>query len=117
MKLSYELEDLLRHERLPYLSGTELSLDFYPSRTITVGDVRLEKVNPYVMGSRNLLGMVHVHSGRGMVLEGLTGEELEKVVDHEVFHVMQRPNNEDRTRQYTCTEEPRLHPMTCVRNY
>lgn len=123
------LEDLLKEERntVPRQIGYDVDkapsyypyqispvLDFYPSDVIEKNGVVLRKVNWYVMGSGDILGMVSTYSRRGMILEGLTGEMREDTVDHEVFHANQRPNDEATTRRYTCTEEPRLNPYLCA---
>ena len=101
----------------PYQQQTDQTPpDFYPSPFMAKDGVILRKVNPYTMGSADILGMVNTYSGRGMILEGITGEEAEKVLDHETFHANQRPNNEETTRRCTHTEEPHLNPYTCALN-
>jgi len=134
MALSFDLEHLLNkdaEQRFPGegdpLGVADFSPDqliretgvltFYPPDHLEVDGVVLRRVSPYVMGSRDVLGMVNTYSRRGMILEGITGEEAEKIVAHEVFHALQRPNDEMTTRRFTNTEEPRLSPYTCVRNY
>jgi hypothetical protein len=59
-------------------------LDLYPSDVVEKDGVVLRKVSPYVIGSSSLLGVMNTYSRQGMVLEGLTGEFGDRVVDHEV---------------------------------
>lgn len=82
-------------------------IDYYyekkePAILYESNEPRIDRVSKYLLGD-GLLGIAFPKLNRGMVLETLSGLDLEKVLEHERFHIDHPEASEYRTRVETGT--------------
>lgn len=68
------------------------------------------EINEYLMG-KGILGVCNTYSGAIHILEGLKGDDREKVIEHELGHREFPMRSEAENRRKTYTEEPNMHPL------
>ncbi len=87
---------------------------FYPD------DARVGVAHWYVIGDIDILGIMNRYSKRGLAQDRFTGEPLEAIRTHELFHATsEMGGNEGHTRWKTRTEDPSmlfLHPELYCKN-
>ena len=76
----------IKEEVHPYFfNSTQKSPQFYETKVKIIDGKPVITCNKYTMGE-NILGLCWHYSGLIQILEGLKGEDREKVLEHELTH-------------------------------
>lgn len=96
-------EDMLKKREVRYYYDSKSKkLEIYASDQFLLDGKLVVMCNSYMLG-KGLLGVCFTYSGLIMMLDGLKGEDRERVLSHEKHHREHPMDNEETVREKTGT--------------